>query len=210
MFRINTLVYLVAALLLAACGSTTSFVSSWKSPTARPLELKGQKVAAVAMMADSGSRKAAEDTLAKEISKRGADGVALYRLTPGMNPTDEAQVRTALEQRNFKGAVVMRPVGKETQTYVTSNPDYDPFWGGYYGYGWGSPWATPTSVYAPTSVYTDTIVSVDTRVYSLVQNQLVWRGTSQTTNPENVDTLVAEVASATADKLDDLGLINEK
>src|SRR3954453_19337978 len=135
MFRINTFGPLVAVLLLAACGGSTEFVSSWKSPTAHPLELKGKKVAAVAMMADGGSQKAAEDKLAKEISARGADGVALYRVTPGTNPTDEAQVRTALEQQNFKGAVVMHPIGKQTETHITANPDYDPFWGGYYGYG---------------------------------------------------------------------------
>jgi hypothetical protein len=204
MFRINTFGPLVAVLLLAACGGSTEFVSSWKSPTAHPLELKGKKVAAVAMMADGGSRKAAEDKLAKEISARGADGVALYRVTPGTNPTDEAQVRTALEQQNFKGAVVMHPIGKQTETHITANPDYDPFWGGYYGYGWGSAW--PGQV----DVYTDTIVSVDTRVYSLTQNQLVWEGKSKTTNPGNVDALVAEVATATADKLDDLGLLKEK
>ncbi|HET6340148.1 MAG TPA: hypothetical protein VFG30_43360 [Polyangiales bacterium] len=201
MFQIKTLLPLVAALLLAACGSTTSFVSSWKSPTAHPLELKGEKVAAVVMMADSGSRKAAEDMLAKELSERGVDGVALYRVTAGTKPSDEAQVRAALEEGNFKGAVVMHPVGKEIQTHVTTDPDYDPFWGGYYAVGWGSPWV------APVDVYTDTIVSVDTRVYSFAQNQLVWEGKSKTTNPKNVDALVAEVASATADKLDDLGLL---
>jgi hypothetical protein len=204
MIRINTFGPLIAVLLLAACGGSTEFVSSWKSPTARPLQLKGAKVAAVAMMADSGSRKAAEDKLAKEISARGAEGVPLYRLIPGTNPADEAQVRTALEQGNFKGAVVMHPVGKQTETHVSANPDYDPFWGGYYGYGWGSPW--PGQV----DVYTDTIVSVDTRVYSLVQNQLVWEGKSKTTNPKNVDALVAEIATATADKLGDLGLLKEK
>jgi len=206
MSRINTLpVPLVAALLLVtACGSETSFVSSWKSPTARPLQLKGQKVAAVAMMSDNGSRREAEDKLAKELTARGADGVALYRVTPNTNPTDEAQVRAALEQQNFKGAVVMHPVGKKTETHVTADPDYDPFWGGYYADGWGSPWG------APVDTYTDTIVTVDTRVYSLTQNQLVWEGKSKTTNPENVDKLVAEVATATAEQLDELGLLKGK
>lgn len=204
MFRFKTALPLLAAIVLSACGSSTSFVSSWKSPTARPLDLKGERVAAVAMMEDGAARKAAEDKLAREISARGAAGVPLYRITAGTNPTDEAQVRSALEQGNFKGAVVMRPTGKKTETHVTSYPDYDPFWGGYYGYGWGTAW--PGTV----DVYTDTVVTVDTRVYSLAQNQLVWEGESKTTNPDNVDELVSEVATATADKLGDLGLLAQK
>jgi hypothetical protein len=50
-------------------------------------------------------------------------------------------------------------------------------------------------------------VSVETLVYSLKQNKLVWAGQSQTTNPNNVDSFVREVATAAAQELRKHGLI---
>jgi hypothetical protein len=50
-------------------------------------------------------------------------------------------------------------------------------------------------------------VSVETLVYSLKQNKLVWGGQSQTTNPNNIDNFVREVANAVAEELRKEGLI---
>jgi hypothetical protein len=185
---------LAAALLASACSST-SLVSSWRPPTARPLHLKGAKVAAVVLVSNPGSRRTAEDTLASEITSRGALGVPLHRLLPNATGKDEAEVRAALEKANIKGVVVMRPIGATQQ--VTAQPAYDHYWGGYYGYGWSNAY----------EYRANTIVSVDIRVYSLEQNQLVWAGESQTTNPERVDEFVIELADVTAAELQGKGLI---
>jgi hypothetical protein len=186
----------LAALLASACSST-SFVSSWRPPTARPINLKGAKVAAVVLVNNPGSRRTAEDTLAREISSRGALGVPLYRILPNAKEGDEAEVRAALEKEQFKGVVVMRPIGSKQKISVTAQPGYNNYWGGYYRYGWGTSY----------EYREDTIVSVDIRVYSLEQNQLVWAGESKTTNPERVDEFVIELAEATADELRNRGLI---
>lgn len=189
-------------LVLGACASTT-FISAWRSPTAQPLKLKGEKVAAVVMMKDSTPRKAAEDQLAREITQRGAIGVPLYTIVPNATPEGESQVRAALEAAGFKGAVVLRPAGTKQEVHLNSTASVGPFWGGYYGAGWNT-------VYGPSyQATTDTIVFVDTRIYSLTQNQLVWEGRSKTTNPERVDELVSEVAAAVADQLQAIGLIGD-
>ena len=193
---------LASSVLLDGCSPTT-FVSSWKSPTAQPLQPAGAKVAAVVMMQDEPSRRSAEDTLAREISSHGASGIPMYKILPNANPNDEAQAKAALESAQVQGVVVMRPLGVTKDVTVSpaySGPYYSGYWGGYYGHGWGSPWG-------PTTVYTDTTVSVETLVYSLKQNQLVWGGRSKTTNPENVNQLISEVAVAAADELSEQGLI---
>jgi hypothetical protein len=195
----------IAALLVCACSST-SFVSGWKSPTARPLQLKGAKVAAVVMVKSATTRKAAEERLAKEITDRGAVGIALYRILPDASAGDEEKVRAALQEANFKAAVVMHPVGSKQEVHVTAEPSYDRFYGGYgyYGYGWNTAWAGSAHYEA----HTHTIVTVETRVYSLEQeDHLVWAGQSETTNPETVDEFVIELASAVADELKRAGLI---
>jgi hypothetical protein len=159
--------------------------------------MKGAKVAAVVLIGNPSSRRVAEDTLAREISRRGALGVPLYRMLPNAKEGDEAEVRAALEKAQFKGVVVMRPIGAKQQLSVTAQPGYPHYWGGYYGYSWGTSY----------EYRADTIVSVDIRVYSLEQNQLIWAGESKTTNPERVDEFVIELADATADELRLRGLI---
>ena len=160
--------------------------------------MKGAKVAAIVLINNPGSRRTAEDTLAREITRRGAAGVPLYRLLPNAGPGDEAEVRAALEKANFKGVVVMRPIGAKQELNVSPQAAHHTYWGGYYGYSWGMPY----------EIRTDVIVSVDVRVYSLEQNQLVWAGESTTTNPERVDEFVVELADATADELYRSGLID--
>ena len=146
-------------------------------------------------------RRAGEDQLAREISARGAQGVALYRLVPEADIQDEAKVRAALERENFKGIVVMRPVHVDKELVVNSysDPMYGGYWGGYHGYGMGNSYDVDAHV--------NTIVSIETLLYSLPQNKLLWGGQSKTTNPENIEELVTEVAQAAADELEHAGLI---
>ena len=71
---------IIAVLLCAAtfACSSTEFVSTWRSPTAQPLRLAGTKVVAVFMSKKEGVRRHAEDAMAREITKRGAQGVPSY------------------------------------------------------------------------------------------------------------------------------------
>ncbi|MFL5575153.1 MAG: hypothetical protein ACJ79S_04170 [Gemmatimonadaceae bacterium] len=203
----TTTVAMVLAATACASGGSTTFVSSWKAPEATPLQLKGARVAAVAMMRSESARRAAEDALARELTNRGARGVPMYTVAP--HPAgSEAAARAALERADIAGVVVMRPLGRERETTVTpgayAGPVYRGYWGGYYGFGWGAAWGPPVS---GVDVRTDTVVSVETLVYSLRQNRLVWAGQSRTTNPANVDRLVTEVATAAGDEMRKQGLL---
>lgn len=206
-------------MLVSACSSTssstktesttaaqtpkTTFVSSWRSPTAQPLNVQGSKVAAVVIMADIASRRAAEDKLASEISARGAVGVPMYTLTEQANVEGEPVARDALDKADVKGLVVLHPSPVETEAApqdYTKAP-YNTYWDGYYSYGFGSPWDTQPKY--------QQFVSVETLIYSLKQNQLVWAGRSKTTNPSTLNNLITEVASATATQLSQNDLITK-
>lgn len=225
---------LLAGLASVACGgSTTTFVSSWRAPTAEPLAMRGEKVAAVVMMQDDSMRRQAEDVLAREITHYGAKGIPMYQLLAGPAIGNEAAARAAVEAAGVKGAVVMRPMGTKQKVEsheVYSSPMYGGYWGGYYGYGWGSPYA-PNTAYAIASnphdvgtnaqtiyatapastvdTYTTTteVVQVEVLVFSLKQNKLVWMGKSETTEPEKVDTFVTQLAAATVKELGGSGLL---
>lgn len=196
-----------AFVLLGGCAGS-DFVSSWKDPQATPLQVSGSKVAAIVMMSDSASRRAAEDALARELNLRGATGVPLYMVIPEGDARDEAKVKAALESGGFTGAVTMRPVSKDKEivstpvTYV--GPTYGGFYGGYYPYGWGGAYGGAVS---GGDIRTNTIVTIETLVYSLRQNKLVWGGQSKATNPSSVDKLIRETAEKTARELQRQGLL---
>lgn len=199
MRALNTLVVLV--LVAAGCGSTaatTTFVSSWKSPTAEPLQIKGTKVAAVVMLNDAASRRNAEEKLASQITARGGQGVPMYQVA--QTGYDEAATRDAFAKAEVQGVVVMQPseVDLTTNTPIdyTTAP-YNSYWGGYYEFG------------QPIVADAGKSVQVTTLIYSLRQNQLVWAGKSKTSDAKTVDTLVADVSAATADELSRLMLLKQ-
>ena len=197
----------VAAAATAVACASTSFQSSWKAPGAGPLNFKGKKVAALVVSKEEGVRYGAEDYLAREITARGAVGVAAYSVIPKELIQDKEKAKEFLEKANVVGVVVMRVVGKDQEISSSAGtywgaPSYATFWGSgaYYGYGWGG-------VYDPGYLRTDTIVMVETLVYSLEQNKLVWAGQSKTTNPEKVGPFIQELTAKAAAELKKQGLI---
>jgi hypothetical protein len=184
---------------LAACSSTT-FHSTWKAPDATPVSASGEKVIALVVNVNEASRRAAEDALARELTKRGPTGIAAYTVLGDADLKNEAKVREAFERAGAVGVMVLRPVGKEKEVYSTpavyAGP-YGTLWGGYYPGAWGV-----------SQMHTNTIVIVETLVYSLRQNKLVWAGESRTTNPTNVDAFVQELVAEAVEAMKKQGVIS--
>jgi hypothetical protein len=184
------------------------FETTFKDPDAKPMHLRGSKVVAAVIIKDPEARRRAEDTLAKEITKLGGQGIPLYSLslTTGPDKEGESRTRAAVEAAGATGLVVMRPVDVNHRTTATntiaSNDMYGGYWGGYYGVGWADPWTDKSP-----DVSVDIVVTVETLVFSLPQNKLVWSGASETTNPKNVEKLVHMLASDGVKELHSLGLL---
>lgn len=193
MIRLAQKVLLGGVLLtLSACVASTTFTSTWKAPDAQLVSPVGKTVAALFVTRDEGRRRAAEDTLAADLTARGAQGIASYTLVPNAARGDVEAAKAKLKAAGIQGVVVMRVVGKDqTVTYTPgyAAPTYYRGFGPYWGYGWGT-------VYDPGYLQTDTYVSVETLIYSLAQDKLLWAGTSRTSNPSNLDGLINEVADA--------------
>ena len=190
-------------LCVAACTDTTTFTSTWKEPGAQPISPAGKTVAAVFVTSNISQRRAAEDTLAAHLNARGAHAIPSYTVMQDYGgKTDADAAGTQLKQAGAQGVVIMRVVGKEQQvTYTpgTASPYYGGF-GPYWGYSWGA-------AYDPGYLRTDTMVSIETLVYSLETGKLLWASTSRTTNPQDVGSLVNEVADATSKEMAKQGLL---
>src|ERR1017187_128297 len=123
-----------------ACSSTT-FVSTWSAPDAKPVRLAGKKVVAVFLTKTGSVRRRAEDVMGRELNAGGAQAGPSYPILSDEEAKDPENAKAKLSSLGFEGAVVMRVVGKESDVnYVPGGavwigPRYHHFWG-YWGWGW--------------------------------------------------------------------------
>jgi hypothetical protein len=188
---------------LAACAlacASTQLKDSWRNPDAGPLRF--HKVVVLAISDNATLRRSIEDELVKQ-AKQG-EVVPGYSFIPDADLRNTEKVRELVKARGFDGAFVFVLEGVEKQqSYLPAGytvPGYS-LWG-YYGYGW-------SAAIDPINVRTDTYVMVETRVYSVLDEQLVWAGRSETLNPGSVHELVQDVVQAVGEELRHQGLIPE-
>jgi len=192
---------------LTACGGATRFASTWVDPAARPTNWDGQKVAAFVLSSRDSIRLGAEESLARELTSRGAQGVAGHTIVPREVTEDKDRVRELLSSAGVVGAVVMRVVSQTQE--ISSSPGtvwytgscYPSFYG-YWSYGW-------TAMYQPGQIRSDTIVSIETLLYSVEEDKLLWAGLSKTTNPENIPKFINQLVSAAGKEIRKTGLVEK-
>ena len=187
------------AVIVAAGASIAAvkFTSTWVAPDAGAVSFKGQKVVALVMSDDMSLRMSAEEALARELSARGMQGVAAYRVIPREELKDPDRARGWFDREAVAGVVALRPVShdrvKRYGPEIWTGPSYATLWG-FYPYGW-------TTVYVAGSNRTDTIIVVESLIYKVSTGKLVWGGVSEATNPQSLQTLVADIVKEAAEKI---------
>jgi hypothetical protein len=201
----NRAFYALAAVFVTSgtlVAAGPKFTSVWKAPAAYEVSFAGKKVAALIMTQDDSLRVAGEEALARELTGRGLQGVATYRIAPREELSDPEKAKLWFERAGVEGVVSLRPVSSEkVQSYNPGtwvNPSYGKLWN-YYGYGWGS-------LYIPGSARQDTVVVVETLIFSVPRNQLLWAGVSETKNPKQLGQFVQDLASECVKQLHEQGL----
>jgi len=195
-----TLAATVAAVTLVSAAP--KFTSVWRHQDAAQVSFAGKKVAALVIAQDQSLRVSGEEALVRELTARGLQSVATYRIAPKEELQTADRAKPWFERANVDGVVAMRPVSKDQRTTynagVWTNPYYSTLWG-YYGYGWNS-------MYIPGSVDRDTVVVVETTIFSLPRNQLVWAAVSETKNPENLQQFIEDLVKECVKELQKQGL----
>jgi hypothetical protein len=197
----------MSVLFITASLSTagTKILSAWKAPDIGPTSFAGKKVAALLISQDLSLRMSTEEALARELTARGADGVAAYRVIPQEELKDPKKARDWFQRAGVEAVVVLRVVGTEKErTYsdvVWTSPNYGTFTG-YYGYGW-------STLYVPVSVSDDTIVTIETLIFSVPRDWLLWAATTETMNPSDVGKAVDDLTKALVKEMKKEGLIEK-
>jgi hypothetical protein len=201
----NRLAISAAIVLLTAAVSTAAsneFLSTWKSPTAGPLNFVGRKVAAVVIVDDLSLQMSAEEALAREITARGPVGVASYRIVPREDLANKDKAKAWFERAGVQGLVVMRIVDTDKQkvysAVVWSSGYYGNAWD-YYSYGWATPYPIGAG-------RTQTTITVETLLYDLSTGSPIWSGVSRTTDPKDTGSYMKSLAKDVVKYLKKAGL----
>src|SRR5262245_40917889 len=91
-----------ATVLLSAAPK---FSSVWKSPDAGCVSFAGKKVAALVITQDDSLRVAGEESLVRELTARGLQSVATYRIAPKEELQSADRAKVWFEKGNVEGVV---------------------------------------------------------------------------------------------------------
>jgi hypothetical protein len=203
MMRALKTVSLAGLLVTSAACATTFFNSTWVNPYTTPVALTGQKIVALMITGEETTRRAAEDTLAQQITARGGQGVAAWTIISTADVRNEEKARAAMTSAGAVAVVTMEVVGQRRDVdpvnfRVSMSTGRRSFWGNYH-WAWRTSWDTMPQ--------TRTNVWVETLVYSLAPDELLWAGRSRTVNPRDVVAMFREVADSAAAEMQRMGLL---
>jgi hypothetical protein len=187
----------LAAMAAVTLSSAQDFTSVWRSPSAAKVSFAGKKIAALLITQDDSLRMSGEEALVRELSARGMQAVATYRMAPKEELQSAERARGWFERANVDGVVALRPISSDKRiSYNDSlwlSPSYNTFWG-YYGYGW-------SSAVVIGGVDRDTVVTVESLIYSMAEDRLLWAGVSETRNPKTLQKFIENLVKESVKEL---------
>ena len=165
----------LATLVVGAAAQKARFTSTWKAPGAQGVSFAGKKVVGLIVHDDMNLRMSTEEALARELTNRGLQGVAAYRLIPKEEIKDPKLVKAWFERAGAAGVVMMRLIDltkeKIPSQVVWQSATYYDLWS-YYPYSWGA-------VYEIVPARTEIKFIVETIIFDVAAGHMVWAGTSE-------------------------------
>jgi len=209
MRRLAASIGIICWTLSAAVAAKATFTSTWKAPDAGNVAFAGKKVVGMIVSNDMSLRISSEEALARELTSKGVQGLAAYKVIPREEIRDKDTVKAWFERTGAAGVVVLRLVdlSKETSPSVVawqSMPYYGSF-GAYYPYAWGA-----TIDLTPASARTDVTFVVETLIFDVGGDKLLWAGTSESTNPKGAQALIKDIVDAAVERMTKDGLIRRR
>ncbi len=186
---------LILALSLSACALTR--MTSWYDQNYKGGPIK--KTVVFGLFKDSGARALFEKTMVTFLNRQGIPAVASYNLMPpNLKPADrDREIQRVTHSVNGDGILIFRVVSIDKQVdYALSNPRT------YSYYYWRSFDDMQNTGYE--TRVTDVIL--DIRLFSNTSDLLVWSATSETFDPNTMDTAVESIGRKMVASLREHGL----
>jgi len=174
-FRMTFL--LVAGMALFGCAST-SLQSAWydTSYSGGPF----RKILVVGVGATIADRRLFEDIFAQQLTAAGTQGIPGYQFLPDDARQNEPGWNQGVASSGCDGLLLVRVIGVDTKTQVSTMMVPGSIYFGPYGRPWG-----PQMVAVPEVTQYD-VANVETNLFDVKTKRVVWAGTTQTFNPTTV------------------------
>ena len=111
---------------VAVLSAAPQFKSVWRSQDAKQVSFAGKKVAALVITQDDSLRIAGEESLVRELTARGLQAVATYRMAPKEVLQNAESARGWFEKAGVEGVVALRPVEQREAPLLRRQPVAEP------------------------------------------------------------------------------------
>jgi len=194
---------LALAVLLGGCQST-SIRSAWFDSefTGPPL----RRIVVVGSIDSVADGRVFEDAFAERLRASGIDGIPGHTVIPDAARVSDASFAAAVVNSGAQGLLLVRLLGVDTRTQVTTTMVPG-------GMAWGrSPWGGPASrsMVAVPQVRQYELAAVETKLYDVKTRQLVWAATTSTFNPGSLARETPAFAELIIGQLAARGVIERK
>jgi hypothetical protein len=199
----NFLIFFLLFTGLALAIVDIKFVYTWKSPEAEPVIFAGKKVAVVVVSKDRAGRRAAEESMAKEITKRGAVGIASSSIVDESDLKNPEIAKQKFKEQGVAGVMVIRATpetGQPVDPNLWRNPIYKDIWG-FTSRSWNQE--------ASAQPKKDVKFRVEISIYSVEQDNLIWIGTTEMKSSKLVE-FIQGVVDKIAEEMQKAGLLIRK
>ena len=170
-------VLVAVAALLTACASTT-LQSAWFDTSYKGGQFR--KILVVGVGANIADRRVFEDIFSQKLTAAGTPGVPGYQFLADDARANEPGWNAGIAQSGADGLLLVRVLGIDTKTRVSTTMVPGPAFYGVYGGWWG-----PSMVAVPEVSQYD-LANVETNLFDVKTKRVVWAGTTQTYNPTTV------------------------
>ena len=200
-----------AALLLSACGSSTSIVGSYKAPGVTQVAFK--KLFVSTLTGNAAAKQSVENGISEFLNTRGIATVKSIDVFPpdfhsSGNDKDKEVVLKAIRDKNCDGILTIALVNKETETHYVPGTGVYPAPGfGHYG-TFGAYWAYGYNSFYQPGYYENTkVYYIETNLYDATSEKLVWSAQSKTYDPSSLDDFLKGYEKAMAEQVVKDGLV---
>ena len=180
--------------MLCSCAAV-SMVDTWRNPNVAAPPLR--KVLVVSIAKKDATRRVFEEMLASELSRHGVQAVASYSVIPGGAMNNWGVVDEAVRKAGAQAVLTVQTIKVEQQATVQPGtvPTYPGYWyppafpswdlPGYYG---------SMAYYGPSYVSVYDVATMQVNLFEATSGKLLWAGTVQSSEPENVTAVGRDLA----------------
>lgn len=205
--------FLLFAIMLNACGTSTMITGSWRKPNATANGYHNIFIAA--MSSNIPAKQAVEAGLQAQLQQKGLTVVKSVDVFPPNFSTQTGQkkelVLSKIQSTNADGILTIALLKKETENrFIRTGSGY---WNpgiryGYYNRFWNyySNWYP--SLYAPGYYDQEQVYYLETNLYDAKTEELIWAAQSETYDPSSIDSFLKGYVKSILEQMQKDGLIS--